>query len=326
MAYSNIGELIPQLRNLTAGSSSFASRAGGQNFTHCCLLAVNQSLSLTGPDGTLSLSTPTYFHPSVTIPELQHALSDDPGFPCGAPQGGSLDGAPVVRVPYDWCLSQCGGWEMSRISVPQQWVGPLVQFILPGLAFCLQIPRANKLAMPDLIGLMRPWSIIWLATSSIRLLWAILLTAVDTIIWLSICFAFAGPMLLSAMYEYVLDRKVLDFLNTSKGRGKRDGTSISPRLRASLLLAVVVGNLRISTGRRISIISQWDGETHRRNFSFGEIIKDNTWSRVMAMVDEDETDNAWLGGKVLLSTKLKAIFNSQARSVHFLKGMLHDHF
>lgn len=320
MVHSIIGELIPQLANLTASvTNSLSVTAGGQNFTHCCLVAINQSLSLTGPDGTLSVNTPAYFQPPVTSEELKYAFAGDRTFPCGASRGGNPDGTPVVRVPYDWCQSRCGGWEMSHISVPQQWVGPLVQFILPSLALCLNIPRASKLAMPDMTSQPRLWSLIWFVTYWARLLWAMLLTVVDTFVWLSVCFAFAGPMLLSTMYEYVLDRKVLDFLDASKDRGKRDGPDISPRLRAQLLLAVAVGNLRISTGRRISIFSQWDAETHRRKMSVGDILKDNTWTRVMAMVDEDESDVAWFGGKVQLSTKLKSIFNSRARSVHFEK-------
>lgn len=206
---------------------------------------------------------------------------------------------------------------MSRVGLPQQWVGPLVKFILPSLAFCLSIPRASKLRIPDVMAQVRPWSLVWFVTCWIGLLWAILLTVVDTIVWLSICFAFAGPMLLSAVYEYVLDSKVLNFLDESNQRRKRDGAHISSRLTAQLLLAVAVGNLRISTGRRISIFSQWDADTHRRRLSVGDILKDNTWSRVMAMVDEDESDIAWLGGKVRLSTKLKAILNSQSRFVYF---------
>lgn len=316
MAHSTIGQLIPQLANVAAGAtSSLSYTAGGQNFTHCCLIAINQSVSVTEPAGKLSLNIPSYFEPPVTIEELEYAFSGGQSFPCGALRGGNLDGAPVIRVPYGWCLSQCGGWEMSHISAPQQWVGPLVQFILPSLALCLNIPRASRLVMPDVISWPRPWSLIWFATYWIRLLWAILATAVDTVVWLSICLAFAGPMLLSAMYEYVLDRKVLDFLNASSGKAKDDEPRISPRLKAQLLLAVAVGNLRISTGRRISMFSQWDAETHQRKLSVGDILKDNTWARVMAMVDEDESDAAWYGGKILLSTKLKAIFNSHARCV-----------
>lgn len=317
MVYSGVGELIPQLANLRAGTtSSLPGTAGGQNFTHCCLVAVNQSLSVTGPDGKLSLNTPAYFLPPVTIEELEHALSGGQTFPCGGSRGGHSDVAPVIRVPYDWCLSQCGGWEISHIDMPQQWVGPLVQFIVPSLALCLNIPRASKLAIPDMMSQLRSWSLLWFATYWIRLLWAILLTTIDALVWLFLCFAFAGPMLMSAMYEYALDGKVLGFLNESKGRVKNGVQNIPPRLKAQLLLAVAVGNLRISTGRRVSMFSQWDAETRQRRLSIGDILKDNTWTRVTAMLDDDESDVAWSGGSVRLSTKLKAIFNSQARSVH----------
>jgi hypothetical protein len=305
---ASIGDVIPQLANLTA----LTKRTGAQNFTHCCLVAANQSL--------LSLSTPAYLQPStVGIPALRHALSEDPSFSCGDPRGVNPAEAPIVRVPYKWCVSECPGWEMSSTGAPQQWVGPLVQFILPSLAICLSIPRASKLRIPGVAGRVRPWSLVWFATSWIRLLWTFLLTFVDAVLWLSICFAFTGPMLLSAMYEYILDRKVLDFLDDTKNeaRAKRHGANIPPRLTAQLLLAVVAGNLRICTSRRISVVSQWDSETRRRRISVGDILKDNTWSRVMATLDQDESDiaGAWPGGKVRLSTKLKSIVNSQARSV-----------
>lgn len=126
-------------------------------------------------------------------------------------------------------------------------------------------------------------------------------------------------MVLSAMYESALDRKVLGLLDDPTGGGNYDGAKVSPKVKAQLLLAVSVGNLRISTGRRISMVSQWHAETHRRRISVEDILKDNTWSRVMAMVGEDESDLAWQGGKVHLSTKLKALLNSQPRSVPLWK-------
>lgn len=129
-------------------------------------------------------------------------------------------------------------------------------------------------------------------------------------------------MLLSAMYESALDRKILALLNDPTGGGKYYEGKVPPKVKAQLLLAVSVGNLRISTGRRISMISQWHAETQRRRISIGDILKDNTWSRVMAMVDEDESDIAWLGGKVRLSTKLKALLHSQPRSVHIRGSIL----
>lgn len=322
MQYSSLDEAIPQLANLTSHApSALATGAGGQNFTHCCLLAVNQSLGVDGPNGSLSFNTPSYFLPSLTIADLESAISGS-SFPCGAGWNGPSDpGAPTVRVPYDWCLSQCGGWEISHVDVLSQWIGPLVQFILPSLAFCLNVPRVRKVAIPDVVFQAHPRSIRGFATYWVRLGWALFLMTVDTFIWLSVCFAIAGPMLLSAVYEFILDRKVLEFLSPPREKKKRERPRISHRLKAQLLLAVVVGNLRLSTGRRSSTINSnnirnnQDPELLRRNTSATTVnpLTDNTWSRIMTMVDKDEEDH--VAGRVSLSTKLKAIMNSQARSV-----------
>lgn len=332
MGYSSLGEAIPQLANLTSyAPSALATRAGGQNFTHCCLVAMNQSLNVDGPNGSLSFNTPSYFLPSMTIPDLESAISGS-SFPCGASWNGPSDpGAPVVRVSYDWCLSQCGGWEISHVDVLSQWIGPLVQFILPSLAFCLNVPRVSKVAIPDGVFQAHPRSLRGFATYWARLGWALVLMTADTFIWLSVCFAFAGPMLLSAVYEFILDRKVLEFLSPPREKKKRERPAISNRLKAQLLVAVVVGNLRLSTGRRSSTInskivrSDQDPGLLRRYTSTATIdpLRDNTWSRIMTMVDEAEEDRIF--GKIFLSTKLKAILNSQARSVTVAHQTFENH-
>lgn len=334
MGYASLGDAIPQLANLPfRAPSSLRVTTGGQNITHCCLVAMNQSLSVDGPNGSLSFNTPSYFLPSLTIPDLEAAVSGD-SFPCGASwSGGDTAGAPVVRVPYDWCLSQCGGWQISRIDVLSQWIGPLVQFILPSLAFCLNVPRVRKLRIPDGIFQAHPRRAGGLATYWFRLGWALLLMTVDTFVWLSVCFAFAGPMLLSAVYEFVLDRKVLEFLSPPPGdrrKTRRGRPLVSDRLKAQLLLSVVVGNLRLSTGRRRSstltdksIRSDVEPQLIRRYTSMTtvDLLTDNTWSRVMSMVDDAE-QGPRLAGRVSLSTKLKAILDSQARSVNMFQEAL----
>lgn len=322
MGYSSLGEAIPQLAGLTYQAPSHM--AGGQNFTFCCLRAVNQSLTIESSNGSLAFNSPSYFLPSLTIPDLESAVSGS-SFPCGASWNDDWAGAPVVRVPYKWCLSQCGGWEMSRFDVLSQWIGPLVQFILPSLAFCLNVPRVRKLAIPSFIFQAHPRSLRGFATYWIRLLWAIVLMTIDTFIWLSVCFAFAGPMLLSAVYEFIIDRKVLEFLSPPQEKTKRDKPLVSKRLKAQLLLSVVVGNLRLSTGRRNSTFSTFkstqtdeDPEVLGRRPTAATIdpLSDNTWSRIMAMLDESE-DSSSSAGKVSLSTKLKAILNSQPRCVFY---------
>lgn len=321
MGYSSLGEAIPELANLTFRlPGALPILAGGQNFSHCCLVAMNRSLNVDGPNGTLAFSTPSYFVDSLTINELEASIAEV-GIPCGASYNGNKMGAPVVRVPYDWCRSECGGWQMSATTELTQWVGPLVQFIIPSLAFCLNVPRARKLAIPDSLFPTGPRSILGFLTYLPRLAIAMLLMTLDTFVWLSTCFAYAGPMLLSAVYEYMLDRKVLEFLGPQKTKtveAKRH--TITRRLRAQLLLAVVVGNLRLVTSRRNSTISGKSMQTvdlekaRTRQFStLSGPPASTTWSKVMRLLDEEEdAPGSSSAPRVPLSAKMKAIMNSQA--------------
>lgn len=322
MSYSSVGEAIPELANLTyRAPGSFSILAGGQNFTHCCLVAMNQSLNVNGPNGSLAFSTPSYFANSPAIGDLLSSIEAN-GSPCGAQWSDNMDGTAVVRVSYDWCLSECGGWQLSVSSKLTQWVGPLVQFIIPSLAFCLNVPRARGLAIPDSIFIANRRSLLGFLTYALRLAYAMLLVTIDTFIWLAVCFAYAGPMLLSAVYEYMLDRKVLEFLSPQKKKGEEPGRHvISRRLRAQLLLAVVVGNLRLSTGRRSSTISgksiqseDLENARTRQLSTISDPLADNTWFRVMSILDDDEQDLPGIAAvrRVPLSTKIKAILNSQA--------------
>ena len=151
-----------------------------------------------------------------------------------------------------------------------------------------------------------------------------LLMALDTTVWLSICFAFAGPMLLSAVYEFVLDRKVLEFLRPHEQTDRRRPT-IPGRIKAQLLLAVVVGNVRISTSlaeiRRSTSLGggdtpTGDPETLTPRNPNPVSPPDSTWDRVMTMVDEYEKSRAnrsLEAEAVSLPTKLKALLSAQAR-------------
>ncbi|KAK7989596.1 hypothetical protein PG989_009911 [Apiospora arundinis] len=335
MASLSVGDLIPQLANLPFfPPNSRDVQLGGQNFTHCCLRAVNESLTIS--NNNLSFTNSSFFLPDTTPASLRAAIDNDQ-FPCGAEWNGDAAGAPIVQVPYTWCTSQCPGWEISHVSKLSQWIGPLVQFILPSLAFCLNIPRARKLAVPDVVFRARPHELLAFATYWIRLLGAMLLMTLDTTVWLSICFAFAGPMLMSAMCEFVLDRKVLEFLRPPGSRGK-DGVNrpvVPAKVRAQLLLAVVVGNVRISTTgfveRRCGSYASAASGTELNDNNVGVMggmevettgsppqqqqLVDDTWDRIMVMIDEYEElreRGSLQVGVVSLPTKLKALLNSQA--------------
>ncbi|KAI1870150.1 hypothetical protein JX265_006320 [Neoarthrinium moseri] len=324
MSYTNVWDAIPQLANLSylPPDGTRAPNLGGQNFTHCCLRAVNSSL--TAENGSITFTNTSFFLPDQTIdPILESAENDD--FPCGAEWNGDPAGSPVVQVPYRWCTSECSGWEISHFGALQQWVGPLVQFILPSLAFCLNIPRTRKLAIPDVVFQAHPRNIIGFTTYWIRLGGAMIIMTIDTFVWLALCFAFAGPMLLSGVYEFVLDRKILEFL--SPPQKSEDRPKIPARLKAQLLLAVIVGNLRISTG-----IQEHRASLQMRQNSYGLFNSkrgedrteadlgeggptDNTWHRVVSMLDDLERQNLpsqLRVGTVSVADKLKSVLMSQA--------------
>ncbi|KAI1466870.1 uncharacterized protein F4812DRAFT_460428 [Daldinia caldariorum] len=316
----NIGDLIPQLAGLTYNPpSSLPINLGGQNFTHCCLRALNDSLVLS-PNGNLSYSSTSFVAPGVSIEQLEDAIQND-AFPCGATFNGDLRGAPVVRIPYYQCTAQCPGWEISHSNAMQQWIGPLVQFIVPSLAFCTNVPRTHKLAIPEIVFKAHPRTITGFMTYWIRLLGAVLLMTLDTVVWLGICFAFAGPMLLSAVYEYALDRKVLEFMAPPNDRPP----AMSLRLRAQLLLSIVVGNIRMASlendepevdSRHHSTASS-DLEAIRplEKRITSKLVHNSVWKRVMVLIEEHEAsklNSRYRGETVSLSTKLKALLNSQA--------------
>jgi len=126
-------ETFPQLQSLNMTTPT--SLLGGQNFTWCCLLAINDSYTVQVKDLNV-ISTGSGFI-DLTAEELEATQ-----FPCGATYNGSNAGAPPVTIPYSWCKQNCGGWQKSRNAVLSQWVQPFVGFILPAAAFCLNVWRS----------------------------------------------------------------------------------------------------------------------------------------------------------------------------------------
>ncbi|TGJ86703.1 hypothetical protein E0Z10_g2045 [Xylaria hypoxylon] len=319
----SVGTFFPQLVGLSLDPPDpRPATLGGQSFTHCCLVALNESLVVR--HGNPSYANISFVDPSVSIDDLEYAAQNN-AFPCGAEFMGDKGGAPVVSVTYNWCIDRCPGWELSHFTVLQQWVGPLVQFIVPCLAFCTNVPRTRKLRIPDIVFGAHPRTVVGLATYWVRLLGALMLTLLDTVVWLSICFAFAGPMLLSAVYEYALDRKVLEFLSPPKGESPK----IPMRLRAQLLLAVVCGNIRMAMRERSDSESVDDdsGGCTPVDSGLGDLesvekpvthrlVYNSIWKRIMTMVDEYEVsrmnDDGSVRQVVSLPVKLKSLLNSQA--------------
>lgn len=182
------------------------------------------------------------------------------------------------------------------------------------------MPRTRKLGIPDVVFKAHPRTVVGFATYWIRLLGALIITLFDTLVWLCICFAFAGPMLLSAVYEYALDRKVLEFLSPPKGNPPK----IPMRLRAQLLLAVVCGNIRMAMRERVDerdgggrVDSSLDDPESTKTVVPHRLVHNSIWKRIMTMVDEYEASRIEgsenLQQDVSLPTKLKSLLNSQER-------------
>lgn len=130
------------------------------------------------------------------------------------------------------------GWQISKTSKINDWVSPFVGFVIPAIVFALAIPRRRKLNIPDTLFDIPPGEV----ASAIRIVVmvpaAALIAATDTIVWLVTIFAHAGPILLSAIYEAVLDSRLLEYLDE-----KMRNNLLSTAQRAHLLLVILVGNL-----------------------------------------------------------------------------------
>lgn len=106
----------------------------------------------------------------------------------------------------------------------------------------LSIPRRWKIRIPsslfgpDISKL--PWG---LAEGLGGFLIAAFLGALDVLVWLSVCLACSGPMILPALHEATLDSRVLQFLKTTQGT-----TEITTDMRARMLFLILIGNLDIN--------------------------------------------------------------------------------
>lgn len=131
--YANLSQAIPPLQDLYNFPLRRDPWLGGQNFTVCCLLAVNESYQI--QNGQVSQTTAAQDQFINLTPDQLNATQ----FPCGATYNGSDAGAPLVTIPYSWCRANCGGWQQSTNRILTQWIQPFVGFILPAAVFCLNV-------------------------------------------------------------------------------------------------------------------------------------------------------------------------------------------
>ncbi|KAG0646816.1 hypothetical protein D0Z07_6488 [Hyphodiscus hymeniophilus] len=236
-AFKAVSDAIPQLTNLTLTSPSrYLHQLGGMNMTHCCLLAVNSSFGI--KNGNISIINTSFLSTDTTPASFLTSINEGQ-FPCGAEYNGDLLGAPPVKSTYRWCKSNCNGWQISQAKKLQQWVGPMVSFILPSLVFCINIPKRREIDVSDRLFQHRAGSQWAFISTPARFLVAVVMVSIDTLIWLALCFVFAAPMILSGIYEAFWDHKILKFLSVEGGK-------LPVEIRARLLYVVLVGNIDLN--------------------------------------------------------------------------------
>ena len=209
--------------NITSQLSTLSpiGRPGGQDFTHCCATALS-----------------TFANGSDLSEISVGPFSGTSQYPCGATYQGDSAGAPPVKVTYKWCHKQCPGWQVSKAEKLTQWLQPFVGFILPAVIFSLNVPRRRKIQPPAWVFPEDIEKFTSLLKALLCALSAALIVTIDTIVWLCVVFALAGPLLLSGLYEAWIDKRVVDFMSR-----KNNFDELPLALRSKILIAVLVGNL-----------------------------------------------------------------------------------
>ena len=209
--------------NITSQLSTLSpiGRPGGQDFIHCCATALS-----------------TFANGSDLSEISVGPFSGTSQYPCGATYQGDSAGAPPVKVTYKWCHKQCPGWQVSKAEKLTQWLQPFVGFILPAVIFSLNVPRRRKIQPPAWVFPEDIEKFTSLFKALLCALSAALIVTIDTIVWLCVVFALAGPLLLSGLYEAWIDKRVVDFMSR-----KNNFDELPLALRSKILIAVLVGNL-----------------------------------------------------------------------------------
>lgn len=107
----------------------------------------------------------------------------------------------------------CPGREMNSRDNLGSWLQSLSGFFVPAVPLIFSIPRRRKLQvyreffLADRSG-MKSYTLL----APVGAIGAGMIVMVDAVMWLATCFAFAAPMILSVLYEAVLDNRMLEFV------------------------------------------------------------------------------------------------------------------
>lgn len=217
-----------------------STRPWGQNFTQCCVNAIIDAV--TDNDGTLAMREGyedwIQFNGNKSALQELFDYSEHGYFPCTAIYNGDDDGVPIVSVSYTWLAKNCSGWALSGNQNLNAWLLPLSSFLIPAAVFCVSIPRRRQLEVPRRLFAPNQGDIRSYLFALFGAAMALFIAILDTIIWLSICFAFAGPMIISGLYEAMLDNYVLEYLKL-----KIDDRRMTLDMRCRCLMVILIGNL-----------------------------------------------------------------------------------
>ena len=87
----------------------------------------------------------------------------------------------------------------------------------------------------------------------------------DTIIWLSLCFAFAGRMIISGLYEALLDSRMLEFVQE-----KVKNNNLTLDMRCRILMVILIGNLDLAIDEH-KLLGQLPSNNHQPAPHLGEL-------------------------------------------------------
>lgn len=235
---------IEDFLSAVVGHSEYAPKRwrtaiGGQNFTWCCIQAVVESLTVDENDNLVTAENPPIIDLNVTSLLRAEEASQ---FPCTACYDSEQPyGAPEINVPYAWLADTCPGWALSSGSNLNGWLQPLSGFLMPAVIFCLSVPRRRKIHVfreffvADLAGIKS------YIPALVGAIGAMMMVTLDTIIWLSLCWGLSAPMILSGLYEALLDSRVVEFV-----REKMKSRNLTLDMRCRLLMLVLIGNLDLA--------------------------------------------------------------------------------
>jgi hypothetical protein len=233
--YKSVEELWGgELGDLT-DDLSLSPYLGGQDFYQCCLKALNQSLLIEEGNPVLA--------PNQTF--LRGNISNLLTYqnPCTASYNGSDGDQPQLIISYTWCHQTCPGWQRANTEVAEQWIEPLIAFILPTIVFCFTIPRRRRLIIPLWLF---PYNKFTSFPGNLTLLFkipvAVIIVVVDAIVWALTSIVLAGPMILSGCLERMLDSRILEFLSSPENEN-----IITTQSRSQMLLMILIGNLDVES-------------------------------------------------------------------------------